>query len=129
MTAPARRSLTRRNVAITVALGAAATCLAVAAAQATPANSPDMRPPWVQPNGLVIEDLAPTAVPVVGPDGKQLIDSEGKPVTYDLRADLAREREVKPITDSDGRPEQLLEPGADSETSVGSPLPLSAIPR
>ncbi|GAA5121759.1 hypothetical protein GCM10025762_42960 [Haloechinothrix salitolerans] len=79
----------RTTVTISV-IGLAAMAVTAGVAIALSASSeqpppPPPAPPWVAEDGTIDHDKLPSEIPVMGPDGKPLLDPQGKPVTVDPR--------------------------------------------
>ncbi|MEW2496893.1 hypothetical protein AB0942_25685 [Streptomyces nodosus] len=80
-----------KRAGITI-VAAVTTVLFVTGALTVAAASDDTPPPppapeWVNADGSIDESNLPSAIPVIGPDGEDLIDSKGNPVMAPLRAE------------------------------------------
>lgn len=75
----------RGGIGLATLIAAAAALLGIMAwsgsttsAQSTQAPPP--RPPWVGPNGVLDRSKLPACFHIVGPDGQQVKDQDGKPL-------------------------------------------------
>lgn len=81
-----------KNGTARVVRGALVACVAIiigagfatSVAQSDESASTPPRPPWVNEDGTVNTERVPTRAPVLGPDGKPVVDDNGREVMVDL---------------------------------------------
>ncbi|MFE7467388.1 hypothetical protein ACFU6R_25240 [Streptomyces sp. NPDC057499] len=71
--------------AVVAALFVTGALTAAAASEDIPPPPP--APEWVNADGSIDDSSLPSSIPVIGPDGEDLVDSKGNPVMADLRAE------------------------------------------